>query len=125
MAIIDFYQDDSANREWRWRVKAENGEIIGASTEGYVRREHADNNLRSLPKYARDADIKTAAEAPVPRPEGARLPLEFYEDAKKEWRWRVTAANGQIVHASTEGFSSKDGARNNLEALVVAVAAHA
>lgn len=124
MAKVEFYEDESTNKDWRWRVKADNGEIIGASTEGYSRLDHAENNLKSLPKYARDVDIKTAAEAPSPRPENARLPLEFYEDAKGEWRWRVTAANGQIVHASSEGFSAKEGARNNLEALVAAVAAY-
>jgi len=32
---------------------------------------------------------------------------EFYQDAKKEWRWRRTASNGRIVGASTEGYSSR------------------
>lgn len=32
---------------------------------------------------------------------------EFYQDAKDEWRWRRTAPNGNIVGASTEGYSKK------------------
>jgi uncharacterized protein YegP (UPF0339 family) len=121
MATVDFYQDASANKEWRWRVKAQNGEIVGASTEGYAHRDNAEFNLRSLPRYARAVDVRIAADAPHPRPEGARLPLEFYQDARDEWRWRITASNGHVVHASTEGFSSKIAARNNLQVLVEAV----
>ncbi|MFD2586141.1 YegP family protein [Croceitalea marina] len=32
---------------------------------------------------------------------------EFYKDKKKEWRWRRTAPNGDIVGASTEGYKNK------------------
>jgi len=32
---------------------------------------------------------------------------EFYKDAKGEWRWRRTSANGKIVGASTEGYKNK------------------
>jgi len=32
---------------------------------------------------------------------------EFYKDAKKEWRWRRTASNGNIVGASAEGYKNK------------------
>ena len=32
---------------------------------------------------------------------------EFYKDAKKQWRWRRTAPNGNIVGASSEGYVNK------------------
>ena len=32
---------------------------------------------------------------------------EIYEDGAGEWRWRRTAPNGQIVGASTEGYTNK------------------
>lgn len=32
---------------------------------------------------------------------------EIYQDSKKEWRWTKRAVNGQIVGASTEGYSSR------------------
>jgi uncharacterized protein YegP (UPF0339 family) len=41
------------------------------------------------------------------------MTLEFYK-ALDGWRWRVTAANGEIVAASSEAFSRKYGARRNL-----------
>jgi uncharacterized protein YegP (UPF0339 family) len=39
--------------------------------------------------------------------------VEFYTDRAGFWRWRVTAANGQIVAASSEGFASKQKAQEN------------
>ena len=32
---------------------------------------------------------------------------EFYQDSKKEWRWKRTAPNGKKVGASTEGYVNK------------------
>jgi uncharacterized protein YegP (UPF0339 family) len=118
---VEFYKDAADPPEWRWRVKASNGQIIGASSEGYQRETYAKNNLTALPKYCREVDIKTASDQPDPRPADATLPLEFYEDNASEWRWRITAQNGQIVHASSEGYSDKAGAKGNLEGLVAAV----
>lgn len=48
-------------------------------------------------------------------------PVEFYQDAKNEWRWRVTAANNKIVGASSEGFVHLHDARANLFVLVSAM----
>jgi len=38
---------------------------------------------------------------------------EFYTDARGEFRWRRTAANGTIVGAATEGYSSKQNCEEN------------
>ena len=40
----EIYTD--ANEEWRWRRKAPNGEIVGASTEGYKNRADCVANAR-------------------------------------------------------------------------------
>jgi Uncharacterized conserved protein len=32
---------------------------------------------------------------------------EFYVDANGKWRWRRTAANGNITGASTQGYVNK------------------
>lgn len=121
MSNVEFYQDDSEKKEWRWRVTAEDGDVVGKSTEGYSRKLNAENNLRSLPRYARPVDIRTAAAVGDGRPDDARLPLEFYTDDESKWRWRVTAGNGNIVHGSPHGFDTKDEAVQNLEQLVGAV----
>lgn len=41
----EFYTD--ARNEWRWRRRAANGEIIGASTEGYKNRSDCEANARA------------------------------------------------------------------------------
>jgi len=42
--------------------------------------------------------------------------VEFYIDKAGEHRWRVTAKNGNIVAASTEGYSNRvDAEKNFLE----------
>lgn len=43
---LSYYHD--ANGDWRWRMVAKNGRIIGASTEGYVRLGDAKANLQAV-----------------------------------------------------------------------------
>lgn len=42
----DLYQDRAG--EWRWRLVADNGKIVGASTEGYKHREDCVANFRMV-----------------------------------------------------------------------------
>ena len=42
---VEFYRDSS--NEWRWRVRADNGEIIAASTEGYEHMIDANTNYQA------------------------------------------------------------------------------
>lgn len=39
----------------------------------------------------------------------------FYRDPQKEWRWKRTASNGEVVGASTEGYKNFSEAQANLE----------
>ena len=39
--------------------------------------------------------------------------LEFWQDGKRQWRWRVVAANNRIVSASSESFTTKGDAKRN------------
>lgn len=48
---------------------------------------------------------------------GKRKPkIKHYKDEKGEWRWTLTASNGRIIDASSEGFdrrkTSVDNAKN-------------
>ncbi len=42
-SIVEFYQDEKG--EWRWRVRAGNGRIVGDSAEGYKRRPDAETGF--------------------------------------------------------------------------------
>jgi uncharacterized protein YegP (UPF0339 family) len=39
--------------------------------------------------------------------------LDFYVDAAGFHRWRLVAANGRVIDASSEGFSSQQAAEKN------------
>jgi uncharacterized protein YegP (UPF0339 family) len=43
--------------------------------------------------------------------------FELYKDAKGEFRWRLKSANGQIIATGGEGYTSKAGALNGIEAV--------
>ena len=48
----------------------------------------------------------------------AREPrFEVYEDAAEEWRWRLVAANGNIIADSGEGYTSKQGAKRGIRSV--------
>ena len=42
--------------------------------------------------------------------------FEVYKDKKGEFRFRLKAANGQVI-ATGEGYSSKDGCMNGIESV--------
>lgn len=54
MPKFEIYQDDSG--EWRWRLKASNGEVI-ASGEGYKTRHGAERGTEALRRAAKLAKV--------------------------------------------------------------------
>jgi uncharacterized protein YegP (UPF0339 family) len=47
--------------------------------------------------------------------------FELYKDARGEFRFNLKASNGEIV-ATSEGYSSKDGAKRGIDAVKRAAA---
>lgn len=90
---FEVYQDKRG--EYRWRRKASNGQIVGASCEGYKAKADAQANMFRGPKE--------------------NDKWEFYEDRNGEYRWRRKALNGQIVGASSEGYKARADAKANAE----------
>lgn len=43
--------------------------------------------------------------------------FELYQDAKGEYRWRLKSANGQVIATGGEGYTSKGGAQNGINAV--------
>jgi uncharacterized protein YegP (UPF0339 family) len=84
---FEMYQDKS--KEYRWRLKAANGEILGTSGQGYKAKADCKNGVERIKK---DAE---------------KLKFEVYQDNKGEYRWRVLATNGQTIGSSSEGYKAK------------------
>jgi uncharacterized protein len=82
---LNIYKDKKG--EYRWRRTASNGEIVGASSEGYSSKKDCEANA------LRD----TAADK-----------WEFYKDKAGGHRWRCfSTANKKQVGKSTEAFSEE------------------
>lgn len=43
--------------------------------------------------------------------------FELYQDKAGEWRWRLKSGNGQVIATGGEGYESKSGAENGIEAV--------
>jgi uncharacterized protein YegP (UPF0339 family) len=41
--------------------------------------------------------------------------FEVYQDARKEYRWRLKAANGQVIATSGQGYKSKADCRHGID----------
>ena len=47
----------------------------------------------------------------------SRSSFEIYRDNGDQWRWRLIASNGNIIAASGEGYTSKQGAKRGIESV--------
>ena len=92
----EIYEDKQG--EWRWRHTASNGNIVGAASEGYKNKEAC---IKNAEHYGYNDKFNNAGT------------WEMYQDKKEEWRWRHTAANGEIIGSSTQGYQHKQDCIDN------------
>jgi large subunit ribosomal protein L21 len=94
--------------QWRWRLRADNGEILAMSEQGFSTKASLVRSLDSVRRNVAEAVDHTEVE---PVEEGAEpehaTGFEIYEDKAGEWRWRLRAANGELLAIPEQGFSSK------------------
>src|SRR4051794_17836184 len=86
---FELYQDNAS--EFRWRLKASNGEILATGGQGYKAKADAKNGIDRIKSDAATDKLK----------------FEVYEDEKKESRWRLHASNGQVIATSSQGYKAK------------------
>jgi uncharacterized protein YegP (UPF0339 family) len=84
---FEVYQDSA--KEFRWRLKAGNGETLATGGQGYKAKADC---IKGVERMKSEAD---------------KLTFEVYEDKSKESRWRAKVANGQVVASSSQGYKSK------------------
>ena len=51
MKEIEIYKSGIIRRGWRWRIKADNGKIIAASTESYKNKKDCELNVEGIYKH--------------------------------------------------------------------------
>ena len=98
---------------YSFRLVAGNGETIGTS-EVYATEDNCKKGITSVKNNAEVAEIEDQT-----LNEAKKNPkFEIYKDVASEFRFRLTARNGENILAS-EGYSSKDACKNGINSVKV------
>ncbi|MEZ5490274.1 MAG: YegP family protein [Gammaproteobacteria bacterium] len=93
---FELYKDKAG--EFRFRLKAGNGETVGSS-EGYKAKAGASNGIESVKKNSQD-DKR----------------FEVYEGKNEKFYFRLKAGNGEIILTS-QSYSSESAAKDGTQAV--------
>ena len=97
-----------------FNLKAGNGEII-ATSEVYTTLDACKNGIASVQKNAPIAAIEDQTKADFQTEKNPKF--EVYADKRGEFRFRLKAANGQII-ATGEGYKAKASCLNGIASIV-------
>lgn len=59
--------------------------------------------------------VPSVAVGAATKGESAGLQFEIYRDSRKQFRWRLKAANGHVLATSSEGYKAKADCRNAID----------
>ncbi|GAA0725728.1 uncharacterized protein YegP (UPF0339 family) [Halorubrum trapanicum] len=104
-ATFELYAD--AADEWRFRLRHDNGNVVGDSGEGYASRSNAKRALSKLRDHVAAADYLRIDPAA----------FEVFRDAAGEYRWRLVHENGNVLADSGEGYASRQKAQQGLDSV--------
>ncbi|MUW13704.1 DUF1508 domain-containing protein [Halorubrum sp. CBA1125] len=104
-ATFELFED--AGGEWRWRLRHDNGNVIGDSGEGYASKSNAKRALSRVREHVAAADYLRVDPAA----------FEVFRDAAGEYRWRLVHQNGNVIADSGEGYASRSKARQGLDSV--------
>jgi large subunit ribosomal protein L21 len=105
---FEIFEDKAG--EWRWRLRASNGELVAMSEQGFASKSGVVRTLDVVRKNVAEAEgheEATVAEDGTEVQGGKGF--EIYEDKAGEWRWRLRASNGELLAVPEQGFASKSG----------------
>lgn len=97
----------------KFDLKAKNGETI-ATSEVYTSEAACRNGIASVQKNAPEANLENQTVegyTPATNPK-----FEVYQDKTGEYRFRLTAKNGQII-AVSEGYKAVAGCLSGIESV--------
>ncbi|WP_053948328.1 YegP family protein [Halolamina sediminis] len=100
---FELYEDKGG--EFRWRLRHDNGNIVGDGGEGYSRRSGARDAIERVQEYAGPAEYLRLD------PTG----FEIYRDVAGEWRWRLVHRNGNVLGDGGEGYTRRRDARRAVD----------
>ncbi|WP_124980170.1 YegP family protein [Nonlabens xiamenensis] len=94
-----FEKYNGSNGDFRFRLKAGNGQNILAS-EGYTSASGRDNGIESVKKNSADENR-----------------YELKETASGKWHFNLKASNGQVI-GSSQSYSSESSAKAGMESVM-------
>ena len=86
---FEVYQD--AGKEYRWRFKNPEGKVLATPGQGYSSKKYCEESVEKFKTNVSSDKVK----------------IEFYDDNKKQTRWRMIASNGQNVASSPSGYATR------------------
>lgn len=97
----------------KFDLKAGNGEVI-ATSEVYTTEAACKNGIASVTKNAPVAAIEDQTVEGYAAEKNPKF--EVYQDKTGEYRFRLTATNGQVI-AVSEGYKAKTSCMNGIESV--------
>jgi uncharacterized protein YegP (UPF0339 family) len=97
-AAFEVYKDKGG--EFRWRLRAGSGKILGVPEDA----------------YKAQADARKAAENI--KANAATMKADYVVDKAKKHRWNLKARNGRVMARSSEGYETKANAEKALTAFL-------
>lgn len=97
----------------KFDLKAGNGEVI-ATSEVYTSEAACRNGIESVRKNAPAAPVEDQTAEGYATEKNPKF--EVYQDKAGEYRFRLKAANGQVI-AVGEGYKAKAGCLNGIESV--------
>ena len=104
--------------QWRWRLRARNGELVAMSEQGFTTKAGVVKALDVVRRNVAEAEGHEEAPTGDDAAEAKNVKgFEIYEDKAGQWRWRLRASNGELLAIPEQGFSSKAGVVAALDAV--------
>lgn len=97
----------------KFDLKAGNGEVI-ATSQVYSSKDACLNGIESVKKNSAAANLEDQTVEGYATEKNPKF--EVYVDKAGEYRFRLTATNGQII-ATGEGYKAKAGCMNGIESV--------
>ena len=108
-----FVISKTKNGEFTFNLKAGNGEVILSASESYTSLSGCQGGIASVQKNAlahvEDQTVEGFQVLTNPK-------FEVYTDKAGEYRFRLTARNGEII-ATSEGYKAKASCMNGIESV--------
>ncbi len=104
---FEIFEDKSG--QWRWRLRAANDELVAMSEEGFASKASVVRALGVVRKNVAAAEDHLELTADDATEGKTAKGFEIFEDRSGQWRWRLRAANGELLAIPEQGFASKAG----------------